>query len=444
MKVNRRQFLQVASAAAATLAAGACGPSPSPSGGSGSADVPVGVPNGDYFKQIGADLAAAGFGAPQIFIDLDRLDANADAIVGEVGSDRFRLVEKSLPSLELLSYIQKRTRVDRLMVLHLPFLPAILTAFPVADILIGKLQPTNEVKQFFQSLAEADRPAAAARVRFLVESRTRLEELVALANTLSLTLQVGVEVDGGLHRGGVRRPAELPDVLDGFVENPGPVRFAGMLGYDGHITAAPGGPGLEEYTARGAYSGFVKTFESFISVLKSDFPTLWRDDLIFNSGGTETYALHHGGPANDVAAGGGMLRPASYGNLFIKALQPALFVATPVLQHFDTFELPFGPAQSTQLYDGNQSFSMVGGGWPMQFVWPTGIQPAPIESDPDGANIVCNQSLMIGPNSPAIGPGDWVFAHARKSDLLFVFENIRLVRNGRLVPESWRCFPRRY
>ncbi len=443
MNVNRRGFLKVAAAAGAALTGGACGPSPDPTGSS-PGEVPAGIPNGDYFKQVGADLSAASYGTPQLFIDLDRLDANCDSIVSKVGRDRFRIVEKSLPSLDLLSYIQKRANVDRFLVLHLPFLSNLLTAFPTADFLVGKLQPTAAVNQFFQSIAMADRPAAAGRVRFLVESRTRLEELVALAKALSLTLQVGVEVDGGLHRGGVRRVSDLPEVLKTFVENPGPVRFCGMLGYDGHVTAAPGAPGLEEYAARKTFGAFETTFASFIAKLKSDFPSLWRDDLVFNSGGTETYALHNDGPANDIAAGGGMLRPASYGNLFIKALQPALFVAAPVIQHMDTFELPFGPAQSTQAWDGQQSFTMYGGGWPMQFVWPPNVQPAPVESDSEGANIVCNQSLMIGPASPAIGPGDWVFAYARKSDLIFVFENILLVRSGRLVTERWRGFPRRY
>jgi D-serine deaminase-like pyridoxal phosphate-dependent protein len=328
--------------------------------------------------------------------------------------------------------------------MHLPFLPAILSAFPSLDILVGKLQPTAAIRRFFETLAPADRTAAAARVRFLVDSRARLDELVALAADQSLTLQVGVEIDVGLHRGGVRRPSALPDVLAGFVANPNALRFVGMLGYDGHLTADPNAPGLDEYAVRQAYRGVVDTYNSFLDVLRSSFPSLVRDDLVFNSGGTETYALHHGGPANDVAAGGGMLRPASYSNLFISALKPAVFIASPVLAHFDKVELPFVPEESGILLDGNQSFSMYGGGWAAVPVWPDGVDYAPIEAGPENQNLVPNQSLLVAPSSPPINPGDWIFHYPRQSDAIFQFESLLLVRGGRLQTNSWRAFPRRY
>ncbi len=175
MGLNRREFLTYSAAAGTLLSIGggttACGVS---GAGNDGDELGPNLPTGDYFKQLGADLTAAGFGTPQIIIDLDRLDANADSIVSEIGQDRYRIVEKSLPSLDLLGYIRNRTGVDRFLVLHLPFLPALLAQFPSAHVLVGKNQPILAVKAFFDSLAsDADRADAASRVAFLVDGPTR-------------------------------------------------------------------------------------------------------------------------------------------------------------------------------------------------------------------------------------------------------------------------------
>lgn len=441
MSLNRRAFFQMTAAAGATLAAVGCG-----SSGDAASSVPgvAGLPGDSYFQTLAADLSAAGYGTPQILIDLDRLDANADAIVGDIGVGRYRIVEKSLPSLDLLSYIQRRTGADRFLVLHLPFLPALVNAFPMADILVGKVQPIGAVQQFFQAIAAAQQAAVAARVRFLVDTQARLDELISLATSLALTLQVGVEIDVGLHRSGVRSPAELAPLLAGFVANPATVRFAGLLGYDGHIPFAPVAPGLEVASVHAAYRAVAAAYRGFVDTLKSDFAILWRDDLVLNSGGTATYPLHHGGVVNDVAAGGGMLRPASYPGYLIGALQPAVFIAAPVISHFDSVELPFVSQTSTALLDGQQGLTISGGGWAAVFVWPAGVSLAPLVSDPENLNLVPNQALLVAPSEPAIGPGDWIFQLPRLADAIFQFERILLVRGGRLQSSSFGAYPRRY
>lgn len=450
--MKRRDFLAATAAAGAMRAlAGAffAGATTAACGVSGTGDdsQPLGdnLPTGDYFKQLGADLTAAGIGTPRIVIDVDRLDANADSIASEIGKDRYRIVEKSLPSLDLLDHIRTRTGTDKFLLLHLPFLPALLAKFPTAQVLVGKNQPIAAVKTFFDGLpASADRADAAARVTFLVDGPTRLGELVALANAMHLQLQVGVEIDAGLHRGGVRRPSDLPAVLGGFVANTSAVRFMGLLGYDGHIIGSPAGPGLEEHAVRAAYRGVEDTFSACTAIIQSQFGSLWRSDLIFNSGGSNTYPLHHGGVVNDVAAGGGTLRPASYSNMFIGALQPALFIAAPVIASFDAVEIPFVNNVGQTLEDGNKSLSMYGGGWAAVFVWPRGLSLAPLVSDPENMNLVPNQTLIVSPGDTMISPGDWIFQQPRVADALFQFDEILLVRGGRFTGDRWNAYPRRY
>jgi D-serine deaminase-like pyridoxal phosphate-dependent protein len=449
--MKRRDFLAATAAAGAMRAlagaffAGAttaCGVS-----GAGDDKQPLGdnLPTGDYFKQLGADLTAAGIGTPRIVIDVDRLDANADSIVNEIGKDRYRIVEKSLPSLDLLDHVSARTGSNKFLLLHLPFLPALLARFPAAQVLVGKNQPIAAVKTFFDGLASnADRADAAGRVTFLVDGTTRLGELVALANAMQLQLQVGVEIDAGLHRGGVRRPSDLPPVLAGFVASTSAVRFMGILGYDGHIIGSPAGPGLEENAVRAAYRAVEDTFSQCVGIIQSQFGSLWRSDLIFDSGGSNTYPLHHGGVVNDVAAGGGMLRPASYSNMFIGALQPALFIAAPVIASFDAVEIPFVNNVGQTLEDGNKSLSMYGGGWAALFVYPRNLSLAPLVTDPENMNLVPNQTLIVSPGDLTIAPGDWIFQQPRVADALFQFEEILLVRNGRFTGDRWSAYPRRY
>jgi D-serine deaminase-like pyridoxal phosphate-dependent protein len=452
MALNRREFLTFTAAAGAlratataTFAMGTTSCGVSGAGDDTTPDLGPNLPDGDYFKQLGADLTTAGFGTPQIVIDLDRLDANADSIVGNIGTDRYRIVEKSLPSLDLLGYIQNRTGADRFLVLHLPFLPALLAAFPTAQVMVGKNQPINAVTTFFNSLpSAAARADAAARVIFLVDSTTRTGELVALAATMSLTLSVGIEIDAGLHRGGVRDPSDLPPVLADFVANASTIRFAGMLGYDGHIIGAPAAPGLEENAVRAAYQSVEAIFRASVDIIQSQFGSLWSPNLIFNSGGSNTYPLHHGGVVNDVAAGGGMLRPNSYSNMFIGALQPALFIAAPVIAQFDAVEIPFVDDVGQSFEDGNQSFSMYGGGWAAVFVYPRNLSLAPLVSDPENMNLVPNQTLIVAPGDITISRGDWIFHQPRVADAMFQFEEILLVRGGRLQTNTWNAYPRRY
>ena len=88
--------------------------------------------------------------------------------------------------------------------------------------------------------------------------------------------------------------------------------------------------------------------------------------------------------------------------------------------------------------------TIYGGGWAAHFVSPAGLENAPLVSDPENQNLVPNQSLLTAPQNITLAPGDWIFLHPKQSDALFQFEEIMLVRGGRLQEERWRAFPRRY
>jgi hypothetical protein len=142
-----------------------------------------------------------------------------------------------------------------------------------------------------------------------------------------------------------------------------------------------------------------------------------------NSGGSATYPMYTAGPVNDVAAGGGVLRPGDYP-------QP---------------ELPFfTPDSSAKVLAGLQGVTIYGGGWPAFFTYPAGIQGAPFTFDPTDYAMVPNQGMVTAPASMQINPGDWIFYHPRQSDALFQFESILEVRAGRLQTDTMAAYPRRY
>ena len=314
-----------------------------------------------------------------------------------------------------------------------------------ADVLIGKAQPTAAVATFFDEIPAAGRPAAASRVQFIADSRPRLDELAALARHLGLTLRISVEIDVGLRRSGVPYPHELPNVLSGLVENSDVLRFTGFLGYDGHVAHVPVLFGSPLDAVTDAWRKAMAIFESFIDILRVQFPELMRDDLVFNSGGSASYPMYQSGPVNDVAIGGGVVRPAAYPDVFCGVLQPAIFIATQVLAHYPLARLPFLSAEfSARLLRYKQGFTIYGGGWAAHFVSPAGLESAPLVSDPENQNLVPNQSLLTAPQSITLAPGDWIFMHPKQSDALFQFEEIMLVRGGRLQEERWGAFPRRY
>jgi hypothetical protein len=140
-----------------------------------------------------------------------------------------------------------------------------------------------------------------------------------------------------------------------------------------------------------------------------------------------------------------VLRPGTYPNYVIGDLQPAIFVATPVLRKFSEPLLPFFTAeQSASILQGRQGLTIYGGGWPAFYTYPNDVRAAPFVSDPTDHPLVPNQGLVTAPAETPIETGDWIYYHPRQADAIFQFERIMLVRGGRLQTETMAAFPRRY
>lgn len=448
MSVNRRDFIKTVAASSAAVALGctqsgaaATDDAGCPVPGTPTAVPDLAYPSASYFEQIAMDLTNAGIGTPQVFIDMDRLDANIAEIVSKAGASRYRIVEKSLPSLDLLSYVQQKSGSQKFLVLHLPFLPGVLATFPNADVLIGKSHVKEAINSFFLSQPQTSWVSISKQVTFIADDVARLNDLVILASQLGVTLKLAIEIDVGLRRSGLSDPSELAPMLQVFATT-NAVQFAGFLGYDGHVAFAPGG---SLAAVQSAWTDATAIYQSYVDILNEQFPKLVTPNLVFNSGGSATYPMYTSGPVNDVAAGGGVLRPGDYPNYVIGALQPAIFIATPVFKVYAQPQLPFfTPAQCATMFKNLQGVTIYGGGWPAFFTYPAGIQGAPFTFDPTDYAMVPNQGMVTAPASTLINPGDWVFYHPRQSDALFQFERIMQVRGSRLQTTTMSAYPRRY
>jgi len=379
-----------------------------------------------WFDQLSAELRSAGVATPVIVLDLDRLDHNLALLAGGL-SHRYRVVTKSLPSGELIRYILDATGANRLMAFHLPFVPWMLEAFPDTDILLGKPFLVAAADAFFTQISAGVRSAAQARIQWLVDTPTRLDEYLALAGRVGAPIRVNIEIDVGLHRGGVADADELHMMLAKIAAHPGRLLFAGFMGYDAHV---PFWPDPDD-----AFAKAMQRYAQFIDYGRDHFPALFEGELTFNSGGSKTwFRFDEGLAVNDVAAGSAAVKPSTFS--LLAEHRPALFIAAPVIRKF--------PRVSRREVDPTVAMSLYlyGGGWAADIVHPDGITISP-SADPPNQNLLPNQCLFETHMDTPLGLGDFVFFQPHQGDAMVQFEEILVIRGGRLV-DRWRPFPRRY
>jgi D-serine deaminase-like pyridoxal phosphate-dependent protein len=403
-----------------------------------------------YFAGLNQAFKDSQVGTGRNMIDLDRLDHNLETILAHIPSpDHYRIVVKSLPCLDLLKTIQKRTGTRKFLVVHRPFLKVILENFgPGVDIQVGKILPLFACREFFAEIDPKLKKRAQAEIRWLVDTPAVLQEYTNFAKTEKLKLKIGIEIDIGLHRGGTGSVDDLAEMLNLFKANSGSVTYSGYLGYEGHAAHAPGIFKSARNAALAEFAESMKTYQGFIHFGRQNFPDLFTGDLVFNSGGSSTYSLFGQAPfITDIGIGGAVLRPAAYPAHFLFNLEPAEYIVTPVLKTLTGTVIPFLEklAGLLEWWDPNlgQGIVIYGGGWAGDIVAPKGLSPQMLVSDPPNQNLVPNESTLSCSNRVPIQRGDYVFYNPIQSDAMFQFEDILLVRGGKITGR-WQVFDQRY
>lgn len=382
-----------------------------------------------YFSNLNSLLKRDGPGRPVMLLDIDRMNHNIDQITQSVGPEKtFRIVVKSLPSMPLLQHAMTRAKTNALMVFHQPFLNAIVEAFPAADILLGKPMPVAAVETFYEKLG-GDALRASDQVQWLVDTPERLRQYQKLADRLKIKMRINCEIDVGLHRGGLGEPDDLETVLDVIHADPDRLVFAGLMGYEPHLTGMKAGlehPEVQEVLNK--YRGFIEVAKARGVDTRA---------LTLNGGGSHTLGIYQNDNVmNDLSAGSGIVKPVDFDTYHLSSHVPALFIATPILKRYDELKLPGDPAIAKLLPMWNPNMQRVyyiyGGYWKAEIVSPEGVA-APIYQS-------TNQSPVVTSNSIDLQVDDYIFFRPTQSEhVMLQFGDILVVKDNQII-ETWAVF----
>ena len=391
-------------------------------------------PRDPYFLGLQAALDEAGIASPTLVVDKARLGANIDTLVSHLPSGMaYRIVAKSLPSLDLIAHIRQRSGSGRLMTFNQPMLTALSKAMPDADQLLGKPLPVAAARSYFQSLAPED-AAAAANIQWLIDTPERLSQYRELARAAGQTLRINLELDVGLHRGGLEAGDTLRAMLETLRDSP-ELSFSGFMGYEPHLAALPEALGWRERARSGAWRRYGEALALAAEVLGAETVA----GLVRNAAGSPTYRYYQSTEvANEISAGSCLVKPTHFDTPLLEPHLPASFIAAPVIKSMPQTRLPgleFA-AEGQRAWDPNSSRTVFthGGNWMADPVDPPGLS----YNKTFGRS--SNQEMLTGGHNLAIEPDEFVFFRPHQSEAVFLqFGDIAVFEDGRIT-QRWPVF----
>ena len=391
----------------------------------------------EYFSKLNALLKNEGPGHPVIVIDLDILDENLRELNRNMANpDRFRVVVKSLPSIDLIRYIFEQTKTRKTMVFHRPFLNLVTEEFPETDVLLGKPFPVQAARTFYGKLRDTSRFNPALNLQWLIDSHERLLQYQQLAHDLDQKLRINIEIDVGLHRGGLPEPERLAPLLETISNDQDHLDFAGFMGYDPHVVKS----GKVFIPLKKAHSQVLKRYEKFVAFLKNRYPGLYSEALTFNGAGSPTYSLYQKETVlNDLSVGSALVKPNNFDIGSLAGHRPAMYIATPVLKKLQGVKIPFLEFLSPILPKLKSSWGttifIYGGYWKAVPVSPAGF----VTNSLYGRST--NQEMLNGPLDARVEVDDYLFLRPTQSEsVMLQFGDLVIVRDGESVGR-WPVFP---
>lgn len=392
----------------------------------------IGADHTPYFSSLSDSLDAAEGAKPTLVIDKSRLLQNLDTLTAHL-KDRFnyRIVAKSLPSLDLLELVMNASGSNRLMLFHQPFANLVASTMPHADVLMGKPMPVAAARQFYRTFTGGGFEPQ-KQLNWLVDSPARLQEYEALAREIGQTLRVCVELDVGLHRGGVSTDEQLRAMLEQF-DNSSHIRFSGFMGYEPHIVKIPGGK-PEEYRDQA-----VAVYKHYLAIAKAHLTQRWPKDAILNIGGSPTYQLYGTGdyPFTELAAGSCLVKPTDFDLPSLADHVPASYIATPVIKALPATQIPgidLGGLQAMWDPNRERAFFTYGGYWKAKPESPQGLSTNSLYGRST------NQEMLNGSSSVNLQPDDWVFLRPTQSEFVFLQFGDIAVYDGGEIAQRWPVF----
>lgn len=365
------------------------------------------------FAAISDALRQAGQDRPCLVLDLDRYQRNIALACGAIAPGvRARVVAKSLASLPMLDLAVEGLGAIGVMSFSSGMVQDLLTARPGWEQLLGKPLPIAAARAIL-----ATHPHAVEQVIWLADTEERAAQLAALAAQNGVRLRVAQELDLGLHRGGCM-PGDLPDVLCGLAENPN-LRLEGVMGYEPHLAKMPWPlRARAERQARRALRDARQCLEQ-----------LSAGQLVNTAGSLTFTGYGTADGVSEVSLGSILVRPTDFDQARPPAIEPALFIATPILKCLPENPIPglefLGPLVR------KPHLVIHGGYWKATPVHPAGYG----YSKTFGRS--SNQEIWAGPRVPQSVVDDFAFLRPTQSEaVISEFGQIQIWQAGQLGA-SW-------
>jgi len=387
-----------------------------------------------YFQQLRRALADAGLAEPVLVIDQDRLDTNIAALKAMLPrSMAYRIVAKSLPCAELLEYVAAHTESNRLMSFNTNMVLQLLALMPESNQLLGKPIPVQALKRTFDETNAQMRSQLQHKVQWLIDTPARLGEYAEFVESAGIQLQINLEIDVGLHRGGMEPGADLEASLKTIYQSD-KLALAGLMGYEPHLSKLPNIAGWPKRAKQGAANQFQLALSQTAAIFGQDHTT----NMVRNMAGSPTFGLYSDTLlANEIAAGSALVKPSDFDLPILKAFLPASFIATPAIKVSKGVRLPgleYANRALSKPQPGKTVF-LHGGYWKAEPVYPGGLRNSSLFGRSS------NQEMLVAPKNASIKVDDYVFLRPTQSEAVFLqFPTIAVFSSGH-IKDLWTPLP---
>lgn len=384
----------------------------------------------NYFQQLTQDLKQQGTGTPQLILDLAQYRHNLEVMQSKLPEQlQPRLVVKSLASILLLKLASEKLNTQRFMVFHLPHLAEIMEAFSQADILLGKPMPIQALKSFYQTLSDQNKINDQGSIQWLIDDVEHLQQYLQLAQRLNIRLHVNIEIDVGLHRGGVQTQQQFIALMKLIQHNAAYLKLSGLMGYDAHVAKLP----KILKSPDKSYQRSQQMYQQYKTILQQQFPDLWHAGLCFNGGGSPTFMQHcQHSVCNDLAFGSMLLKPGDFDLANLAELQCALWIAAPILKVLPCGQIP-GLELMNHLPHQYKAVFIYGGYWRADYIYPEKSRPHVLYSRSS------NQEMLQVPIQCDIHVDDYVFIRPTQSEAIIPqFAQLYAYTEGKFL--QWQTF----
>jgi D-serine deaminase-like pyridoxal phosphate-dependent protein len=269
-------------------------------------------------------------------------------------------------------------------------------------------------------------------VHWLIDTEQRLGQYLELADALEVRLDIALELDVGLHRGGFVAGPELRRVLERCLSAPN-LRLSGVMGYDAHVAKAPEVLGLRRRSLSAAQKAYSDVLAMVAQIHEQPLQ-------IRNAGGSPTFRLHRDTTvANEVAVGSALLKPTDFDTDLLAQYLPALFIATPAIKVSGRMQTPVLEALDPvkRALDPNLAKTVFihGGYWKARPEDPPGLTYNATYGRSS------NQEVLNGGAETELYNDDFVFLRPTQSEaVLMQFGKIAVYEDG-AITGYWAPFP---